>query len=100
MLVESECTSKISIHRLLFSSTIYLTNERERAFNSESLCVVTKNFTTLRVSIGDNNRLNGWQASAINLWALQRSYEIPSSDPATLILLFWHAKANWKFKSL
>ena len=74
--------------------------ERERAFNSESLCVVTKNFTTLRVSIGDNNRLNGWQASAINLWALQRSYEIPSSDPATLILLFWHAKANWKFKSL
>ena len=69
MLVESECTSKISIHRLLFSSTIYLTNERERerAFNSESLCVVTKNFTTLRVSIGDNNRLNGWQASAINL---------------------------------
>ena len=73
---------------------------RERAFNSESLCVVTKNFTTLRVSIGDNNRLNGWQASAINLWALQRSYEIPSSDPATLILSFWHAKANWKFKSL
>lgn len=71
MLVESECTSKISTHRLLFSSTIYLTNERERererAFNSESLCVVTKNFTTLRVSIGDNNRLNGWQASAINL---------------------------------